>query len=112
MVESGFTIPSRQRRRHRSLDEASALVGAWQASGLTKEAFCRSQGIQRSTLSSCLRRTLGCRAVPIAPAGFVEIRPPAVPEGLILEVGGALRVLGLDVDGVVALVAALQAGRR
>lgn len=111
MNEIGSTS-SRPRRPHRSLDEASTLAAAWQSSGLTKESFCRSQGIQRSTLSSCLLRTVGRRPSSVAPAGFVEIRPPAVVDGLVLELGDGLRVVGLDVDCVVALVGALRAGRR
>lgn len=113
MNEIGSPTLSRPRRRHRSADEASALVAAWQASGLTKEAFCRSQGMLRSTLSSCLLRTRGRGSSPLAPAGFVEIRPAtAGREGLVLDLGDGLRVVGLDVASVTALVTALRTGRR
>jgi len=43
-------------RPQRSPIEARALVIAWQASDQSKSAWCRSQGIIRTTLQSCLVR--------------------------------------------------------
>lgn len=94
-------------RRIRTLSEARELVAAWKASGQNKEAWCRSQGILRSALLSCLYRV---EARGPEPAGFIELKPavPAAPSAVVLELGHGLRVVGLDAAGVVALVLALR----
>jgi hypothetical protein len=104
--------PHPRPRRIRTLSEARELVAAWKASGQNKEAWCRSQGILRSALLSCLYRV---EERGPSPAGFIELKPakakPAVPEApsaLVLELGHGLRVVGLDAAGVVALVLALR----
>lgn len=64
--------PAPPRRRIRTLSEARDLVSAWKASGQNKEAWCRSQGILRSTLQSCMIRIEERGSVP---AGFIEVKP-------------------------------------
>jgi ABC-type protease/lipase transport system fused ATPase/permease subunit len=105
----------RPRRRIRTLAEAHELVAAWKASGLNREAWCRSQGILRSTLQSCQGRVEKRSPVP---AGFIEVKPagvsPATPasasaSALTLDLGHGLRVVGLDAAAVVELVRALRA---
>lgn len=105
--------PAPSRRRIRTLSEARDLVAAWRASGQNKEAWCRSQGILRSALISCLYRVEDRGS---SPAGFIELKPahaksaaPAAPSSPVLELGPGLRVVGLDAAGVVALVRALRA---
>ena len=104
--------PAHPRRRIRTLSEARDLVAAWKASGQNKEAWCRSQGVLRSALISCLYRV---EERGPTPAGFIEVKPaqakpvaPSVPSALVLELGYGLRVVGLDAAGVVALVRALR----
>jgi len=111
MTESITTIAVRPPRRHRSAEEAAALVADWQASGQNKEAFCRHRGIVRSTLSSCLLRVTGGGRAS-APAGFVERLPPSDPVGLSLDVGGGMRLIGLDLASAITLVTALRQVRR
>jgi hypothetical protein len=99
-------------RRVRTLIEAQELVAAWKASGQSKEAWCRSQGILRSALLSCLYRV---ESLGAAPARFIELKPAppapvavAPPSSLVLDLGHGLRVLGLDAAGLAALVRALR----
>jgi ABC-type protease/lipase transport system fused ATPase/permease subunit len=105
----------RPRRRVRTLNEAHELVAAWKASGQNKEAWCRSQGILRSALLSCLYRVEE-RARDPAPAGFIEVLPPSAAAAavasppLALELGHGMRLVGLDAAGVLTLVRALRAG--
>lgn len=101
------------RRRIRTLAEAHELVTAWKASGLNKEAWCRSQGILRSTLQSCQGRVE--ERSPVA-AGFIEVKPAEVPpvtsaseSAVVLDLGHGLRVVGLNAAVVIALVRALRA---
>lgn len=108
-------------RRVRTLAEARDLVAAWKASGLNKEAWCRSQGVLRSALLSWLSR-VETHGVASEPAGFIELRPvaeapgtaatgPASPGPIILELGSGMRVLGMDVAQIVDLVSALRQER-
>ena len=99
-------------RRHRSLGEATDLVEAWRTSGVSKGVWCRSQGITISTLQSCLKRM--CRqasAVEVhAVPGFIVVHPPrTVAAGEVrIELGGGAQILGLDVDGVIAVLRGLR----
>lgn len=43
-------------RRHRSRSEAAALVAEYEASGLTREAFCQERGLAVGTLDKYRRR--------------------------------------------------------
>jgi hypothetical protein len=104
-------------RRRRSLDEARDLVAAWRASGETKAAWCRSQNVLCSTLHSCLVRVQQPEVVAPSPAasGFIAVLPPRAAEpasgDLCLEIGSEVRVLGLDLSGLVTVLLALRVGR-
>lgn len=109
------------KRRVRTLTEACDLVAAWRASGQNKEAWCRSQGVLRSALMSCLYRVDNMHAGAIASPGFIEIRPPTstpspsadsppIPP-IVLDLGHGMRVLGMDVAQVVDLVRVLRQER-
>lgn len=109
------------RRRHRTLDEARALSAAWRSSGMSKEGWCREQGLLRSSLESCLTRVMQAEAAERSgPVGFMAVEPPpgrsspsspgpGVVEdgdpapGLTVMIGDRLRVTGLDLSGVVDL---------
>ena len=62
-------------------------------------------------LSSCLARVTG-GGRKSAPAGFVELLPPSDPVGLSLDVGGGMRLIGLDLASAITLVTALGQVRR
>ena len=106
------------RGRQRSLPEARELVAAWHASGLKIGPWCQQRGVAYSALKSWRERIAHAdRAVPVS--GFIAMHPPhqtanAVTSSpaLIVELGDGLRVHGLDVAGVAALVSALRAGAR
>ena len=104
-------------RRIRSIAEARELVAAWKASGQNKEAWCRTQGILRSALLSCLYRVEALDRPP-EKSGFIEVRPAAAPaehgappSSLVLELGSDLRLLGLDNAGAIAVLRALRQER-
>lgn len=111
------TSSQKSTRRRRSLDEARDLVASWRASGETKAAWCRSQDVLCSTLHSCLVRVQQPDVAAPSPvaSGFIAILPPRPAESasgdLCLEIGSEVRVLGLDLPGVVAVLRALRVGR-
>lgn len=107
-------MDERPRRRRRTMSEARDLVSAWRSSGQPKESWCRTQGILRSTLLSCLSRVDEADRTPSS-SGFIEVRParPDIPEPsplspLVLELGPGIRLVGLDAASVMALVRALR----
>ena len=101
------------RRRHRSAEEAVALIADWRSSGLGKSAFCHERGIPQSQLWSCLGRATSNNMNSPAPAGFVEVLPRlSTSRGLTLEIADGVRVVGLDVSAVAALITALRAVSR
>jgi hypothetical protein len=82
-----------------------------------KEAWCRSQGILRSTLNSCLVRVQRAEAALASPvaSGFIAVHPPrsAAPVSgeLRLALGGEVQVHGLDLAGVIMVLRALREDR-
>jgi hypothetical protein len=104
-------------RRRRSLDEARDLVAAWRTSGESKAAWCRSQGVLCSTLHSCLVRNERSEVAVPSPgsSGFIAVQPPCPAEPasgeLCLEIGSDVRVLGLDLPDLIAVLGALREGR-
>ena len=99
-------------RRHRSLGEATDLVEAWRTSGVSKGVWCRSQGITISILQSCLKRMY--RQTPAVEVhtvpGFIAVHPPRTVAAceVRIELGGGAQILGLDVDGVIAVLRGLR----
>jgi hypothetical protein len=85
---------------------------------MTKEGWCREQGLLRSSLESCLIRVMQAEAA--GRAGFIAVTPPskrtwaptpvAIHDdeggptvGLSVSIGKHLHVAGLDLAGVVEL---------
>ena len=107
-------------RRRRSMSEAHELASAWRASGKNQAAWCRSQGIAKWTLKSCLARVNRpelalCRPRSVgAVSGFIAVHPPAVVAAgeVRIELGGGAQIVGLDLAGVVAVMLGLRAGSR
>ena len=105
---SGITLS----RRRRSVDEAHELAAAWRASGMNQAAWCRSQGIAKWALKSCLARINRSESDVSRPrsvravSGFIAVHPPAVVVGgdVRIELGGGAQIVGLDLAGVVAVL--------
>ena len=108
--------PGRGRGSPRTLQEARALVCQWQASGLSKRAWCNEQGILPTALSSCLHRTTRqVIAPPLAHPPFIELqrRPPhpVAPRVVRLLLAGSLATAELSVADLAALIQRLSEGR-
>jgi hypothetical protein len=120
MQSLSLSSPITSPRRRRSLDEAYELAAAWRASGKNQAAWCRSQGIAKWTLKSCLARVkvpesdLSRPRSVGAVSGFIAVHPPAmVAVGEVrIDVGGGAQILGLDLAGVVAVLRGLREGSR
>ena len=118
MPSSLLASPITSPRRRRSLDEAYELAAAWRASGKNQAAWCRSQGIAKWTLKSCLARVnrpVSAMSQPRsvrAVSGFIAMHPPAlVAVGEVrIELGDGVQILGLDLAGVVAVLRGLREG--
>ena len=109
MTESS---PFRPIRRHRTLEEAAALVAEWWQSGLQQEAFCHAKGLLQSVLQSSLKRTCPSSGSP-PPTGFVELRPASATmpsSGIVIEIAGGMRITGMGVGEVVELLSGLRRG--
>jgi hypothetical protein len=104
------------RGSRRNLQEARELVLAWRSSGMNKESWCRRQGILRSALHSCLTRVDQADGISTTrvTSGFLKVCPPGpldpFTEGLRIELGSGLRVLGLELGDVVSVLRALREG--
>lgn len=108
--------PGRGRGPQRTLEEASALVCQWQASGLSKRAWCNDQGILPTALNSCLHRTKRqVIAPPPTHPPFIELqrRPPhpVAPRVVRLSFAGSLATAELTVADLGALIQHLSAAR-
>jgi hypothetical protein len=110
MIDALINQP-RQRKRHRSLAEARALVAEWQASGQSKEAWCQQHGIPRSVLYAYLRRTRTTECATALSSPFIELLPPqetAPARMLRLAVGGSGAVVELSIADLVAVIQSLD----
>ena len=52
---SDGTVGLVHRRRRISREEAKRLVGEYEASGLTRQAFCAGRGLSVAALDKCIR---------------------------------------------------------
>ena len=101
--------PGRGRGPQRTLEEASALVCQWQASGLSKRAWCNERGILPTALNSCLRRTKRpVIAAPPAHQPFIELQRRPAQAGAAhvvrLSLAGSLATAELTVADLAALI--------
>jgi hypothetical protein len=108
--------PGRGRGSPRTLQEAGALVSQWQASGLSKRAWCNGQGILPSALNSCLHRTKRqVIAPPSAHPPFIEVQPrpphPVAARVVRLSLAGSLATAELTIADLGALIEHLSAAR-
>ena len=118
MPSSLLASPITSPRRRRSLDEAYELAAAWRASGKNQAAWCRSQGIAKWTLKSCLARVNRPESAVSQPrsvgavSGFIAVHPPVVVAvgEVRIELGDGVQIFGLDLAGVVAVLRGLREG--
>ena len=108
--------PGRGRGSPRTLQEASALVSQWQASGLSKRAWCNEHGILPSALSSYLNRTnRQVIAPPPAHPPFIELqrRPshPVAARVVRLLLAGSLATAELTIAELGSLIHHLSESR-
>lgn len=108
--------PGRGRGPQRTLEEASALVFRWQASGLSKRAWCNEQGILPSALNSCLERaTRQVIGPPPVHPPFIELQrrpPPVVAAHVVrLSLAGSLATAELTIADLGALIQHLSGAR-
>jgi hypothetical protein len=108
--------PGRGRGCPRTLQEASALVSQWQASGLSKRAWCNEHGILPSALSSYLKRTTRqVIAPPLAHPPFIELQRrashPVAVRVVRLLLAGSLATAELTIADLGALIQHLSESR-
>ena len=108
--------PGRGHGHHRSLAEASALVSQWQASGLSKHAWCKEHGILPTALGSYLNR-IKRRAITASSVSypFIEIQrrapPLATPRLIRLALSGSVATAELTIDDLGTLIERLSSAR-
>jgi hypothetical protein len=114
LVPDGQT---RDRRGHRitTAERRTELLQAYDASGLSRAAFARREGINYPTFATWVQRraaapTPGATAKPAnRPVRFTELRL-AARSNLEVVLPGGLLVRGTDAAAVAALARALVAG--
>jgi hypothetical protein len=113
-MNSSLSLPNTGLRRHRSLSEAADLVAAWRASGVSKDAWSRAQGVSISTVYSCLKRVYR-QSAPVedhSGSGFIAVHPPRETvetcTKIRIELEGGAQICGLDLDGVIAVLRGLR----
>lgn len=85
-------------RRHRSRSEAAALVAEYEASGLTREAFCQERGLAVGTLDKYRRRAhkgqvpSGSSVVPVEVVWSGRNGDPSRESVLVIEVRSGHRI--------------------
>jgi hypothetical protein len=87
-------------RRRRSRSEAAALVSEFEASGLSRQEFCRRRGLAVGTLDKYRRRVHGGSRSVAGPMIPVEVAP------------SPRREASGDVDGESPFVVESRSGRR
>jgi hypothetical protein len=86
------------------------LVAGYRASGLARKSYCSRIGIPVTTLDYYLRRESE-RARKQARLVPVEIKPAETGSGLVLDLGGGMRVelrVGFDEDTLRRLLTVLR----
>src|SRR5471030_1570895 len=103
----------RERSKHRSLNEAKALVAEWKSSVVGPKRWCADHAAHESTLASCRRRvesmTVPCQKI----TNFIELLPKVpVPARVRLSItpsGAAVEVSLADLARVIQLLGGTSA---
>lgn len=106
--------PARRHRRHRSRAEADQLAAEYEASGLTREAFCRQRDVPLKTLCRYVTRYLRQKADTTQSPRFVPVEVTAtdcVSGALTVLLGGGRRIevpRGFDAGTLRQLLSVLE----
>jgi hypothetical protein len=103
-------------RRRRSRPEAEQLVVEYEASGMSREEFCRTHGLALSTLARYQRRREQGRVEGAGPRRWLAVElsgaHPAGASGLAVVLTGGRRIevgRGFDAQTLQQLVSLLEA---
>jgi hypothetical protein len=105
---------SRTRQRRRSRSEADRLASEYEASGLTREEFCRQQDLALKTLARYITRYRKQRSKGNGPQRWVEAKVVGqdgcgAELAVLLSGGRRIEVKpGFDADTLRLLVASLE----
>lgn len=89
-------VPAKVKQRHRSEAEWRELVAAWRASGQTRDAWCREQGVGFESLRRWIKRIGGTNSdAPVveltralrAPSAIGTVRLRITPRGEVELLG-------------------------
>ncbi len=101
-------------RRHRSRAEADQLAAEYEASGLTREAFCQQRDVPLKTLCRYVTRYRGENAGIVQSSRFVQVEvtaPASMSSPLTVLLPGGRRIevsRGFDAGTLRQLIAALD----
>ena len=109
LVDTGRKRDARGRRIIPA-EERTALLAAYERSGLTQRAFARQEGLNHSTFTAWWqgRRRAGEVASGPAKLRFAEVRLPAASHGLEVRLADGTVLRGGDATELAALVRALR----
>ena len=110
LIDDG-TKRDRRGRRLMSPERVAALVGEYEASGLTQAEFARRAGVKYQTFACWVKGRRGVGGEPSREVRFAEVQLPAakmntselsvmLPDGLIVR--------GADIQALAELVRALR----
>ena len=108
------TETGRQHRRHRSRAEADQLAAEYEASGLSREAFCRQKDMPLKTLARYVTRYRKQQAGGSEPQRWIPVEIAGQPRqggelSVLLPGGRRIEVKrGFDVGTLRQLVAVLE----
>ena len=106
--------PEKRHRRHRNRAEADQLAAEYEASGLTREAFCRQREVPLKALCRYVTRYRREKAGTVHSPHFVQVEmtaPARVSNALTVLLPGGRRIevnLGFDGDTLRQLVTVLE----
>jgi hypothetical protein len=86
--------PARKHRRHRNRKEADQLAAEYEASGLTREAFCRERDVPLKTLCRYVTQYRRQNAGTAQTPRFVQVKvtPASTGGGLMVLLPGERRI--------------------
>jgi hypothetical protein len=106
--------PARKHRRHRNPAEADQLAAEYEASGLTREAFCRERDVALKTLCRYVTRYRRQKAGTLQSPRFVQLEVTAGGASalsILLRGGHRIEVSrGFDAGTLRQLITVLEQG--
>lgn len=84
-------MEGRIKRLRRSAGEMYGVVAGWEQSGQSQQAYCASQGLSKAVFYYWLRHWRESQTEGVV-GEFVEVRPPTIVQGLIVEYPNGIKV--------------------